>query len=150
MRMCVVAFANDSFAQRVDRGSNVAGAQRDGRVMTLVGHDRADISCQLRVTVLEATALLPLSLETGDVLGITAVGTLPGLGHLGLRQARVGPPAHCEPRYHLAGHAPARRARGFRRTGSGEHFDTSAAIAAVLVDGHPPTSFPRRPAITDA
>jgi hypothetical protein len=157
-RMCVlVAFADQTRARRASNETGpvcrlgagtvrprdlwISGAQRDGRVRTLVGHDRAAITGQLGVAVLEALALLPLALETGDVLPVAFVGALPGLGHLGLRQARVGPPAHCEPRYHLAGPAPARRARWFRRTESGEHFDTSAAIAAVLVEGHRLTGF---------
>jgi hypothetical protein len=158
VRMCVVvALADESRARRAGddtratfrlgagtvhlRDPGIPGAQRDGRVRTLVGHDRAAITGQLGVTVLEALAALPLAMETGDVLPVTAVGALPGLGHLGLRQARVGPPAHREPRYHRAGPAPTCRARGFRRTESGEHFDTSAAIAAVLVEGHRPISF---------
>src|ERR1700726_1777744 len=42
--MCVVvASADDSFARTVGCSPEVAGAQRDGRVRTLVGHDRANI-----------------------------------------------------------------------------------------------------------
>jgi hypothetical protein len=139
MRMCVVAFANDSLTPSVDRAPDVAGAQRGGRVTTFVGHDRPDIPCQLRVTVLEAAALLPLSLKTGDVLGVAAVGPPPGLGHPGLRQAGVGPPAHGEPGYHLSGFGSATWTHRCRRTGSGQRLDRSAAIAAVLIDGHLPT-----------
>lgn len=62
-----------------------AGAQRDGRVVTFVSHDRAAIACQLGITILETAASLPLSLENGGVLRIAVVGAFPGLRHPGLR-----------------------------------------------------------------
>jgi hypothetical protein len=91
VRMSVVVVpGDDSLARSVGRGPGVAGAQRCNRVMTLVRQDRADIACQLGVTILKTATSLPLSLETGDVLGVAVVSALPGLGHPGLRQAGFG------------------------------------------------------------
>ena len=105
MRM-VVSSTDDSFVRIAGsdpwvtghRGvPGFAGAQRDGRVTTLMGHDRAPVACQLGIPVLETAASLPLSLQDGGVLGVAAVGALPGLRHSGLREAGVGPPAQGEP-----------------------------------------------------
>jgi hypothetical protein len=93
----VMAPADDSRSRRFGGGPGFAGPQRYDRVTTLVGQDRADIACQLGITVFETAASLPLSLETGDVLVVAAVRALPGLGHPGLRHAGIGSSAHGEP-----------------------------------------------------
>src|SRR5579864_2476392 len=101
--MCVVVALADGARGRSIGGTarppaaGIAGAQREGRIRALMGHYRAAITGQLGVAVLEALPAFPLTLETGDVFPVAAVGPLPGLGHLGMRQPRVGPSAYGEP-----------------------------------------------------